>query len=74
MHDIERFIGVFQRFQRQYFKEQPGLPSPLREGQKPGTLLTAPVFVPMPHSGVASGSSSAAVPAVSTDAEDCILG
>jgi carbonic anhydrase len=39
MHDIERFLGGFQRFQRQYFGVDPALYCDLREGQHPNTLL-----------------------------------
>lgn len=39
MHDLERFITGFQRFQQQYFKAQPGLFRDLRGGQHPRTLL-----------------------------------
>ncbi|GAB3256499.1 carbonic anhydrase [Chitinimonas naiadis] len=39
MHDLERFIGGFQRFQRQYFESSPGLFKDLQQGQRPSTLL-----------------------------------
>lgn len=39
MHDLERFIDGFQRFQQQYFETDPSLYSDLRQGQHPNTLL-----------------------------------
>ena len=39
MHDIERFIDGFQRFQRQYFEHYPHLYRGLCTGQHPSTLL-----------------------------------
>jgi carbonic anhydrase len=39
MHDLERFINGFQRFQQQYFEETPELYRDLCDGQHPGTLL-----------------------------------
>lgn len=39
MHDLERFIDGFQRFQRQYFAIDPALYCDLRQGQHPSTLL-----------------------------------
>lgn len=39
MHDLERFIDGFQRFQRQYFEADPALYCDLRQGQHPSTLL-----------------------------------
>ncbi len=39
MHDIERFIQGFERFQRHYFEDAPSLYNDLRQGQHPGTLL-----------------------------------
>lgn len=39
MHDIERFISGFQRFQHHYFEAQPSLFEQLRDGQRPNTLL-----------------------------------
>lgn len=39
MHDIERFIGGFKKFQQRYFDLQPSLYMRLRNGQRPRTLL-----------------------------------
>lgn len=39
MHDLERFIDGFQRFQEQYFDKNPALFQDLRSGQHPSTLL-----------------------------------
>jgi carbonic anhydrase len=39
MHDIERFVTGFQRFQRQYFGADPALYCDLRGGQHLSTLL-----------------------------------
>jgi carbonic anhydrase len=39
MHDIERFIGGFKKFQQRYFAQQPSLYKRLRDGQQPRTLL-----------------------------------
>ncbi len=39
MHDLERFITGFQRFQQQYFDTAPDLFQDLRAGQHPRTLL-----------------------------------
>ncbi|MYM27564.1 carbonic anhydrase [Duganella sp. CY15W] len=39
MQDIEKFISGFNRFQQQYFNENPDLYGNLRAGQRPGTLL-----------------------------------
>lgn len=39
MHDLERFIEGFQRFQLQYFETAPDLYGDLRKGQHPNTLL-----------------------------------
>lgn len=39
MHDLERFIDGFQRFQLHYFEHTPALYRDLREGQHPNTLL-----------------------------------
>ena len=39
MQDIEKFISGFNRFQQQYFNENPDLYGSLRTGQHPHTLL-----------------------------------
>jgi len=39
IHDLERFISGFQRFQQRYFDDAPALFRGLRRGQNPGTLL-----------------------------------
>lgn len=39
MHDIERFIHGFEKFQSHYFEDSPGLFNDLKHGQRPGTLL-----------------------------------
>lgn len=39
MHDLERFIDGFQRFQEQYFEQNPELYRDLKQGQHPSTLL-----------------------------------
>ncbi|MFC4159060.1 carbonic anhydrase [Chitinimonas lacunae] len=39
MHDLERFIDGFQRFQRRYFATDPALYCDLKQGQHPNTLL-----------------------------------
>lgn len=39
MQDIEKFISGFNRFQQQYFNENPDLYGNLRTGQHPHTLL-----------------------------------
>ncbi|RQW29680.1 carbonic anhydrase [Rhodobacteraceae bacterium CH30] len=39
MHDIERFIAGFSRFQLQYFDSNSGLYRELKQGQHPSTLL-----------------------------------
>lgn len=39
MHDLERFIDGFQRFQKQYFEHRPSLYQDLRDGQHPSTLV-----------------------------------
>lgn len=39
MHDLERFIDGFQRFQQQYFDDKPDLYRELQAGQHPSTLL-----------------------------------
>lgn len=39
MHDIERFIDGFKKFQRRYYDQQPSLYSLLRNRQQPRTLL-----------------------------------
>ncbi|NLR73669.1 carbonic anhydrase [Leeia aquatica] len=39
MHDLERFISGFQRFQQQYFDQQPSVYDELKQGQHPTTLL-----------------------------------
>ncbi|MGL6069738.1 carbonic anhydrase [Craterilacuibacter sp.] len=39
MHDIERFIEGFSRFQLQYFDSSSGLYHELKQGQHPSTLL-----------------------------------
>lgn len=39
MHDIERFIGGFKKFQQRYFDHEPSLYTRLRGGQQPRTLL-----------------------------------
>lgn len=39
MHDIERFIDGFSRFQQHYFDSTPGLYQSLKQGQHPSTLL-----------------------------------
>ncbi|HUH60997.1 MAG TPA: carbonic anhydrase [Candidimonas sp.] len=39
MHDIERFIVGFKKFQQRYFDQQPSLYTLLRDRQRPRTLL-----------------------------------
>ncbi|SMC28438.1 carbonic anhydrase [Andreprevotia lacus DSM 23236] len=39
MHDLQRFIDGFQRFQQQYFGHDRALYSDLLQGQRPSTLL-----------------------------------
>ncbi len=39
MHDIERLLKGFKRFQQRYFDAEPALFDDLRRGQHPGTLL-----------------------------------
>ncbi len=39
MHEIERLLKGFERFQQHYFEDEPELFDTLRDGQRPPTLL-----------------------------------